>query len=154
MTGTTCPTLMPTKQYNTKKGDTATSMTSAEYVDVLEGIFRTTSGMRRLPKPAIFFHDRDPSHLPDEVAQVIRDHGMQPELLPPRSPDLDPLDYAVFGHSKRWWRRNFPPVGSSWDVRCAAFVKHLEGLDPSVQVAHYVSRLHRVVDEEGGHIEY
>ena len=96
VSGTTCPDLKPEKQYTTKasKGKKiATSMTEAEYLDFIHDV------LDRLPRRhgrVIWVHDRDSAHRGPAVAQLFRERSVTLMTLPPRSPDLDPLDYAVF----------------------------------------------------------
>lgn len=59
---------------------------------------------KKSPKPKgrqlIFIHDRSPAHRTKHVEQQFLGPDIQVQLLPPRSADLDPLDYAVFAHTK------------------------------------------------------
>lgn len=148
--GTTWSGYAPTKQYINRKKQVATDLTGAEYADFIQKVLRrfrreSSSKQRKL----IFVWDRDPAHGSREVKQLLAGTGVQVEILPPRSPDLDPLDYAVFGHSKNWLARGGI---ADWDQRCTAFVKHLESLDAKRQVAGYTRRLLQVVAARGGHI--
>jgi len=70
--------------------------------------------------------------------------------LPPRSPDLMPLDYAVFPNSKRLVEKIQP---SNWDIRCTTLVNQMLSLKPDLLVRGYVGRLKKVLDAQGWHIE-
>lgn len=152
--GTTCAALKPSKQYYTKasKGkELATSMTAEEYMDF------TAEVMKLLEEKAckvIWVHDRDHAHLEEAVTPQIQHQGHTVMVLPPRSPDLDPLDYAVFGHSKLWLKRDARVRQLSWDDKCLAFVNHIKSLDPSRQMAGLKKRMELVIQENGGHFEY
>ena len=151
LTGTTCADYKPQQQYHTKAGKPAHGITQDEYMDFIRGVLAAHTRRRA---SVIWVHDRDPSHRTPQVQRLLESEGQQVMLLPPRSPDLDPLDYAVFAHSKGWLERNMPPSRCSWEQRCKAFVQHLEQLDPQRQVEGYIKRLEMVVAEEGGHIEH
>src|SRR3569833_2646539 len=87
------------------------------------------------------------------VTQYLQAPGHMVMLLPPRSPDLAPLDYAVFGHSKTWQQQHLSSAKYSWGERCTAFVKHLEQIDPVRQIGHYMSRLHKKNKKNKSHIQ-
>lgn len=73
-------------------------------------------------------------------------------MLPPRSPDLDPLDYCVFGHCKLSVGRRDTINLLGFTRKCTALIQRLESLDAKVQTAGFKSRLKRVIDAKGGHI--
>lgn len=154
LTGTTCASLKPAKQYYTKasKGNKiATSMTQAEYMDFAAEVLEL---LKEKGCKVIWVHDRDRAHLGEAATQQIQDQGHKVMVLPPRSPDLDPLDYAVFGHSKLWLERNEGVRKLVWDDKCSAFIDHIKRLDPGRQMAGLKKRLEMVIQENGGHIEH
>lgn len=153
LSGTTCPEFKPDRSYFTKQSKgtkVATSMTTEEYARFASEVLDL---LKKKKLSAIWVHDRDPAHLSKAVPQLIEAQGHKVMVLPPRSPDLDPLDYAVFGHSKRWLDQVNRAPHVSWEARCTAFFDHLRQLDPSRQVAGYPKRLLMVIQEKGGHIE-
>ena len=151
LSGTTWSGHMPTRQYLTRKGKAATALSAEEYMDLLGSIFKqVTRTATRKAGHLIFVHDRDPAHRTPEAERLIEDRGMLLKMLPPRSPDLMPLDYAVFPNSKRWLEKNKP---ADWDERCEKMVQHLKQLKPRVLVRGYTNRLKKVVEAKGGHIE-
>lgn len=154
LTGTTCAALKPSKKYYTiasKGTKQATSMTAEEYTDFASAVLERLKGQRRR---LVWIHDRDTAHLRPVATEQLQNQKHLVKVLPPRSPDMDPLDYAVFGHSKQWLRRNARAQNMSWDEQCSAFIKHLEGLDPRRQIAGFRKRLEMVIRENGGHIEH
>lgn len=154
LTGTTCASLKPSKTYYTKVSkltEKATDLTGAEYMDFMSVILQQ---LKEQGRTVIWVHDRTKAHLGVEVTQQLKDQGHTVMVLPPRSPDLDPLDYAVFGNSKLWLQRNATVQKMSWDDQCTAFVEHLEDLNPSTQLAGFKKRLEMVIQEEGGHFEH
>ena len=73
-------------------------------------------------------------------------------MLPPRSPDLDPLDYAVFGQAKRIMETPRPTSLESFNEACLKIIAKLQGMDAEVQTAGFRARLEMVVAARGGHI--
>jgi hypothetical protein len=149
VTGTHCTGFEPTKAHTTRSGQAATSLTGAEYKEFIKEVCELLKGRG----PMIWVHDRDPAHTSDGVSDLLTSLGHVEMLLPPRSPDLDPLDYAVFGGAKAWLDRERPVLACAWKERCMAFYDHLTHLQPSKLVGHYQDRLEMVVHEHGGHIE-
>lgn len=149
LTGTTTKGLKPDARFMTQTGRCARGLTSAEYRDFMQ---RVLSHVKRRGMHYIV-HDRDPSHKGAGVRKLIEEAGHQLILLPPRSPDLDPLDYAVFDNAKAWLARTFPPSGASWEERCEAFMRHLRDLDPVRVVGDYVRRLEDLIAAQGKHFE-
>ena len=149
LTSTTCSQFMPSKKFTTKTGQTASSFTSMEYMDFLKHVLSRAGRRQRV----VLVHDREPCHLSAEVGELMREHGHTIMTLPPRSPDLDPLDYAVFGTAKRWLARNWPAGQHDFSARCDAFHSHIASMDPGVLIRGYQLRLRKVLQQKGGHIE-
>jgi hypothetical protein len=149
LTGTTAKMLKPAVRYQTKRGLGARGLASGEY----EGFMKSVLAMLKGQGPHIILHDRAPSHVGAGVQSLIKQAGHDCFPLPPRSPDLDPLDYGVFGHAKSWLAREMPPGVASWGELCAAFTSHLKRLDPVKQVGGFVGRLEKVIASQGGPIE-
>lgn len=149
LTGTTAKRLKPGARYATQAGHRAKGLTSTEYEAFMQ---RVLGCVRRRGKHYIV-HDRDPSHRGAGGRKLVEGAGHHLILLPPRSPDLDPLDYAVFDNAKKWLAREKPAGMVRWERRCDAFVHHLQRLDPMKVVGNYVQRLQKVIAAQGGHFE-
>ena len=55
--------------------------------------------------PNLFQQDRAPAHRSRHTVAYLRSNVpefFEPENWPPNSPDLNPVDYAVWGHCSRW----------------------------------------------------
>ena len=55
--------------------------------------------------PNLFQQDGAPAHRSRHTVAYLRSNVpefIEPENWPPNSPDLNPVDYAVWGHCSRW----------------------------------------------------
>ena len=93
--------MMPQQRYKLANGKPAHSFCGDEYVHLLQMIFPEQPCTRGTGAPLVLVHDRDPSHKVRAVRCFLEARGIYNAMLPPRSPDLDPLDYCVFGNAKR-----------------------------------------------------
>ncbi|EFN86088.1 Transposable element Tcb2 transposase, partial [Harpegnathos saltator] len=73
---------------------------AAAYIEVLETVVKPWIDSVRGDRPYIFQQDSAPSHkammTQDWMTENFYDH-ITPKLWPPSSPDLNPLDYYVWG---------------------------------------------------------
>lgn len=148
----------PTTRFSTKDGKVAVGFTSAEYIAFLREVLEKCQMRSRRRRHLVLVQDRDPAHLTPEVASFLQSEGVDVMTLPPHSPDLDPLDYCVFGHTKTWLRKRVAEMEQSkeplsFDQICGMFMTKLKSLDAEVQTAGFVSRMERVINAKGGHIE-
>jgi hypothetical protein len=98
-------------------------------------------------------HDRATVHRAPCVNTVLTKHGVDQLLLPPRSPDLCPLDYGVFGAAKRWWAKQRDGQRWGWDDLCVGVVEYMRGMNTDAIVSRIVGRWERCVQAGGGHFE-
>lgn len=155
-TPTNYPGCMRRRMYFTKRDKHAAKLTSAEYIDFLEKVLRTVAKhapRSMLRKGLVIIHDRDRTHLTKEVTAFCAAAGVRVEALPPRSPDLDPLDYGVFNNAKAWLELNYPRMTTPWKTRCKQFQKRIKATDVKKLTEHYLLRLQAVINTHGGHIE-
>ncbi len=96
----------------------------------------------------IIVHDRDPTHLSSQVVQLVVVKVM---VLPPRSPDLNPLDYAVISNNKRRLERNRP---GDWDSRRTAMVEHIQKTNPYAHAVGYAKILESVIAAKEGLVDW
>ena len=154
--GTTKNTgLQPAVVFNKQDGTIAKSFGGEEHLDFLklifEEIYQTREASSQGPSLALV-HDRDPAHHDTRVKEYLEKRRIENCMLPARSPDLDPLDYCVFGHCKRSVGRWDTTSLQGFNDKCRALIKHLQSLDAEVQTAGFKARLQRVIDAKGGHI--
>lgn len=140
LTCTAAEQLRPAECYAEKSGQ-AKGLTSSECQSFLKAVL-VRLGIRH---QHYIVHGRDPSHKGVRVQRLIEDAGHRSILLPPRSTDLEPLEYIVFGNAKSWLAREKPPGVGSWGGGGDAFVRHLKDLDPVKQLGAYGMRLEKVL---------
>lgn len=138
-----------------RDGSMSTGLCGEEYLSfmklIFEEVYQTREASSEGPSLALV-HDRDPAHKDKRVTQYLNERKIANCMLPPRSPDLDPLDYCVFGHCKRSIGRHDTTSLQGFNDKCRALIQHLGGLDANVQTAGFKARLKLVIDAEGGHI--
>lgn len=145
-----CPAL---KQYPTPAGGVHTDLSGDEYRDALELVFKEHCLHNKRGSRRFVWHDRATQHKSLQVKAWALQQRVEPILLPARSPDLDPLDYGVFGAAKHWMRRSLHVEGKSWDQACVGFVAYLRAVDAGAAIRELPLRLQACVDCEGKHLE-
>lgn len=153
--GTSYPGFSPPKTYTDAHGNARTGMAAEEYADFLQAAmkhFSKNPEFRRRREAAMLVHDRSSVHRSGHVATALRSMGLKSVLLPPRSPDLQPLDYGIFGLVKR---RVESGLGSdrSWGNRVNLLKKLLADVQPGPTIAQFPKRLEAVVRAGGKHID-
>jgi hypothetical protein len=140
-------------------GSTAGRWDSAIFCRIVEEKLLGDPANRRgrLHGPVKLLLDRDPAHLNQRFKRFALQHGMKVCFLPAKAPDLDPLDYGVFGTVKRAWeQRCFGGPGSnhlSWDERCSLLVEMLLAINPDSHIAALPSRIARCIEAGGAHFK-
>jgi hypothetical protein len=95
-------------------------MAGEEYSPFLKAAwehFMKQPGFRAHHRSALLVHDRSKAHGSTNVKHSLEEMNLACKVLPPRSPDLMPLDYGVFGSVKQQLGRELPhgltePTGS------------------------------------------
>ena len=112
-------------------------------------------GRRRSPRnPVRLVHDKDSVHTSKETAAFAGSHNIVLTELPARSPDLDPLDYGVFGGLKQKWRRAVRKQQLDWDAACALFIHMLIEADATHAIQSLPSRIQKCIVAKGAHFEH
>jgi hypothetical protein len=158
LTGTNYNGCPPIKQYRRQDNTLYTDACAEEYCDAIKearrqlGLQDQRHALRS--STVMLWHDRDPSHTAASTLRTLQEENIVPVLLPPRSPDLDPLDFAVFGPAKRRfevWRQS---EGMDWSSACKAFIVDLQEKTPTDKILGELPlRLRACVQAKGGHIE-
>jgi hypothetical protein len=97
-------------------------------------------------------HDRSTTHNNGLVRAKLQSLNLREHLMPPRSPDLQPLDYGVFSTSKN----KLQPASErddDWVQRVVELEKHIREADLSRIVAQFPLRLEACIRSGGGHID-
>ena len=77
---------------------------SAAYIEILGTVFKPWINRVRNGRPYIFQQDSALSHKYQNTQEWLEDHfygHITPNLWPPNSPDLNPMDYYVSGVVER-----------------------------------------------------
>ena len=140
-----------------RTGD-STQLTAKKYIKIVQA--SVLQGLRKRKQPgssdvprASLLHDRDPAHQSKEFAAFAERSGIRVAVLPPRSPDLDPLDYGVFGTVKNQLEKEVEQKGLDWSQRCSRLVELLEGFNPDAAIIALPGRIERCIAARGGHFE-
>jgi hypothetical protein len=154
LTGAKFPHCPDIKQYPKPSGGYYTKMSAAEYCDALAVIFREgTAGAQGLRSRSVaLWHDHDTTHLAATTSAWLATRGVPTYVLSVRSPDLDPLDYGVFGAVKNRLRRRAWVEHSSWEQQCTTLMADLRGVQADAAIRELPLRLQAVIDADGGHI--
>lgn len=105
-------------------------------------------------RPVKLVHDKDSVHTSKETRAFAARHNMELIELPARSPDLDPLDYGVFGAVKREWQRRVSKEQLSWSDQCSLLIELLEQADASAAIKALLSRIQKCKSAAGSHFEH
>lgn len=148
----------PEQPYLLAKGKPASSMTRDEYADGLEAAvqhFRLNKDFEAQKGHWKLLQDGARTHLKPGQHQLKAqgpDCCLDVMTQPPRSPDIMPLDYAVFGLAKRALKAKFRS-NWEWPARAAEFVRLLRESDVKAAIDGYPNRLQRLDAAGGGHFE-
>ena len=112
------------------------------------------AGRRRSPRnPVRVVHDRDSVHTSADTAAFAARQHMAFVSLPPKAPDLDPLEYGVFGAVKRTWRETVYKERMSWEQQCSLLMQLLRDADASVAIQGLPARIQACLDSKGKRFE-
>lgn len=128
------------------------SFNHKEYGDIINAAVKDCEE-RHTSKPAMWFHDSSNVHKTAHATNLLSEHGITPLLLPPRSPDLTPLDYSVFGLAKRKWREMRLKRHMPYDDACLEIQKYLSEMDTDHILDQLPLRMEACIRTQGGHIE-
>jgi hypothetical protein len=101
----------------------------------------------------VLLHDRDPAHKDSIVSSWCQAKGITIELLPERSPDLDPLDYGFFGVAKRKLDQAIQRHQLGWGDRCTELLKILRTQPADKIIAELPLRWQACIQAKGRHFD-
>ena len=109
----------------------------------------------------IFQQDGAPPHIYRPVKSLLRENfGNRiisrhfPEQWPPRSPDLNPLDFWLWGYLKSRVFQHAPQSIDELKVAIRAEISLLRHDDLKKAVLHFADRASAVIEQNGGHFEH
>lgn len=116
-----------------------------------------TNRLGRRQGPVKLVLDRDPAHKNKLFQSFASQHGMKICFLPAKAPDLDPLDYGIFGLVKQSWEKYCFKGNQrgrlSWKQQCQLLVEMLEAVGPTPAIAALPSRIDKCIAAGGSHFE-
>jgi hypothetical protein len=101
-------------------------------------------------------HDRFKVHMIKKTRHECEKLSLRLQPLPPRSPDLQPLDYAVFGNAKRRLEKMLRAghvEDKDWAARVKTFKELVRGTDVKPAIQQFRKRLEACIESGGNHIE-
>lgn len=101
----------------------------------------------------VLLHDRDPSHKDSIVKSWCEDQGITIELLPERSPDLDPLDYGLFGVAKQKLDTAIQRQNLTWKARCIKLLEILKAQPADATIGELPLRWQACIQAGGRHFD-
>jgi hypothetical protein len=131
------------------------SMGAEEYCDFLQRAwkaFNRSTEFRRRSWQAMLVHDRSTTHNNLLVRAKLKSLNLREMLLPPRSPDLQPLDYGVFSTSKNKIQRA-SERDDDWTRRAVELEKHIREAPLQQIIAQFPLRLEACIRAGGSHID-
>lgn len=155
VTGTSYQGCEEIQQFNTAKGVAAKSMGGEEYMLFLKDAlqhFSAQPAFRAQRRHALLVHDRSRVHQSKCVQQGLAAMKLESILAPPRSPDLMPLDYGLFGTIKQQLGRELPPT-AKWEAKAPRFMQLLTEASIQAAVEGYRMRLEACIAAGGYHID-
>ena len=155
MTGTNYDGMHPIKAYLTKDKKPCKRYGGEEYSDFLKEAFRYFMGVkefRRQSQHALVIHDRSKAHTAKAVTRTLSHMRLRAELLPPRSPDMQPLDYGIFSTSKAKLARDLG-ARSDWSRRVTTLKNLIRSSPVERSIKQFVKRLAACINEGGQHID-
>jgi len=133
-------------------------LTGKAYVKIMHkhliGKGNLRDGTTTRPRRALhLLHDRDTAHTSKAFKSFAASYSVQAELLPPHSPDLDPLDYAVFGPAQRKLDRAMERQRMSWQEQCSFLEEAIKAAKVDAAIEQLPGRIKKCIAAKGWHFE-
>lgn len=136
-----------------------TTVTAQRYVNMLKTFFLPLLRRKRYALRRMFFqHDNATSHTAQITLEYLgtlfdKDHVISKNLWPPRSPDLTPLDFFLFGYLKSKVYANDPQTLEDLKENIRVEAKRIPRLLLDKVFASMLDRAKLCVAATGGHIQ-
>lgn len=113
-----------------------------------------TDPAKRPPKrPLNLLHDRDPAHTSKTFKRFAEQYNVNVVELPSNSPDLDPLDYGVFGPAQRKLDKELELRNMTFDEQCQFLTEAIEEANSDAAIMQLPHRIQRCIEAKGWHFE-
>ena len=106
--------------------------------------------------PFVFQQDSAPAHRTKKTLDFLSAEGIQywtPELWPPNSPDLNPLDYGIWSIVAQGACRERPPSVEILKKRVSSFWRRMPALKIHAVCPSFWPRLERCVAAKGSYFD-
>lgn len=155
-------TSTPKIYVDAKTGQEHQALCGPEYAENIEQVITTIRSKlttrAEQARPIVLLHDRDPCHRCAAVHTACRKNNIINVYLPPRSPDLSPPDYGVFGAVKQKWCREVRRQGllnkASWAQACQLFNDLLKKSNYIGAIEGLPARIEACLQQGGKHFEH
>ena len=152
VTGTKYDGCPARREYLTKDGKRAKGVTLEEYKDCVRAACvhyeAVVPALRRHADCMQLVHDKAKIH----HTKPLTEAPWQPVAHPPRSPDMMPLDYGIFGTVKTRLQREVPR-GATWEHKVQLFKKILGEAPFKRTIEHFKLRMEACIESKGWHFE-
>jgi len=112
-----------------------------------------TGTLQRPRRPLNLLHDRDSAHTSKVFTSFATTYNVNAVLLPPRSPDLDPLDYGVFGPAQRKLDAEMEKRRMTFEDQCTFLEQTIRASNTDAAIMALPGRIARCIKAKGGHFE-
>jgi len=135
--------------------DSGTKVNSTYYCDHVLGGNRLLRDIRwLLANRFIFQQDGAPSHRSRQTVAFLSANVPEPENWPPNSPDLNPVDYSIWGALQQLvYQQTIPDLDNLKDVLRSCWEQISQDLINKA-IDQWLSRISLVIRAKGGHIEH
>ncbi len=113
----------------------------------------TDGTLKPARRPINLLHDRDAAHTAKAFTAFATTYNVNAVLLPPRSPDLNPLDYGVFGPVQKKLDKAIEEGRMTWDQQCSFLEDALKAAKVDAAIKQLPRRIARCIEAKGGHFE-
>lgn len=144
-----------------RNGLVTCSVNSHRYADMLENFVIPHLQQRNCIDSTIFMQDGAPPHIGRRVKDVLRQHFTDarvisrafPTIWPPRSPDLNPCDFWLWGYLKSVVYQGHVPDIPTLKDQITLHVKQINADMLRATVENLVYRIQLLEYQAGGHLE-
>jgi hypothetical protein len=137
-------------QYTNQKGEPAHKLVKEEYISCVKAAddyFRHASRYRRFGSDILLVHDRGTVHHTEPIPGV----PWTPVNHPPRSRDLMPLEYGIFGFTKNKLLQELKQLDhvAKWEERVEKFKELSRGTPVQGTITEFVLRMKACIAAHG-----
>lgn len=142
------------KGKNPNKPDLTATQYRVIVKDTLLGKGNLRDGTLSRPRRTTsLLHDRDPAHTSKAFERFAASYNIKAELLPVRSPDLNPLDYGVFGPAQKKLDAELERRRMTFAEQCTFLERTIQQASTDAAIAALPQRIKRCIAAKGGHFE-